>query len=299
VPDVIGLVREPHVICSSTTPTIPYGINAAAEQVPMIVLNHGASFGVEEDVALVRERVHFPTMAAEGPLHELGAIAIVNSDSQGMGRIMETLRRSIQLADAMRAWRATDAGQGHPGLPAEPVDQSDSTERVLRYLAKATIEPAITHGISAHVGSLAPGRLADIVLWKPAYFGVKPELVLKGGFRAWAPVGEGNATVKRAEPTRYQADWGGTGRAGASASLTFVSERGAGDPDLAARLAAGGRTVVPIRGARGLTRADLVHNRATVPIEIDPVDGRVTLAGRPLESEPVDRLPLNRRYWLR
>jgi urease subunit alpha len=238
-------------------------------------------------------------MAAEGPLHELGAIAVVNSDSQGMGRIMETVRRSIQLADAMRAWRATDAGRDHPGLPLEPADPADSTERVLRYLAKATIEPAITHGISAHVGSLAPGRLADIVLWKPAYFGVKPELVLKGGFRAWAPVGEGNATVKRAEPTRYQADWGGTGRAGAAASLTFVSERGAADADLVRRLTAGGRAVVPVHHTRGLTRADLVHNRATAPIDIDPEDGRVTLAGRPLASEPTTEVPLNRRYWLR
>ncbi len=280
VPDLLGLVREANILCSSTTPTVPYGVNAGVEGGPMIILNHGASFAVASDRALVAERVHPATMAAEGPLHELGAIGIVNSDSQGMGRIMETVRRTIQLADAMRAWRATDAGRGHPGLPDDPADPFDSTERVLRYLAKATIEPAITHGISAHVGSLAPGRLADIVLWKPAYFGVKPEWVLKAGFRAWAPIGDGNATVKRAEPTRYQADWGGTGRAGASASLTFVSERGAADDGLVRRLAAGGRTVVPVRGARGLTRADLVHNRATAPIEIDPVDGRVTLAGR-------------------
>jgi urease subunit alpha len=299
VPDLLGLVRVANILCSSTTPTVPFGVNAAAEGAPMIILNHGASFAVGSDVALVAERVHPATMAAEGPLHELGAIGIVNSDSQGMGRIMETLRRSIQLADAMRAWRGTDAGQGHPGLPDEPEDPSDATERVLRYLAKATIEPAITHGLSAHVGSLAPGRLADVVLWKPAYFGVKPELVIKAGFRAWAPLGEGNSTVKRAEPTRFAADWGGTGRAGAAASLTFVSELGAADPRLVERLAAGGRTVVPVRGTRGLTRSDLVWNRATAPIEIDLADGRVTLAGRPLASEPVVEVPLNRRYWLR
>jgi urease subunit alpha len=265
----------------------------------MIVLNHGASYSVASDLALVAERVHPATMAAEGPLHELGAIGIVNSDSQGMGRIMETVRRSIQLADSMRGWRATEAGRDHPGLPPDRADPYDSTERVLRYLAKATIEPAITHGISAHVGCLAPGRLADIVLWKPAYFGVKPEWVLKGGFRAWAPLGEGNSTVKRAEPTRFSADWGGTGRAGAAASLTFVSEQGAADRGLLERLGAGGRGVVAVHRTRGLTRTDLVHNRATAPIEVDPVDGRVTLAGRPLASEPATTVPLNRRYWLR
>ncbi len=117
MPDLLGLVREPNIVCSSTTPTIPFGVNAAAEAVPMIILNHGQSFGVAEDVALVRERIHPATMAAEGPLHELGAIAIVNSDSQGMGRMMETVRRTFQLAHVMRAWRGTPAGAGHPGLP--------------------------------------------------------------------------------------------------------------------------------------------------------------------------------------
>ncbi|HET8784577.1 MAG TPA: urease subunit alpha, partial [Candidatus Limnocylindrales bacterium] len=188
VPDVIGLVREPNVICSSTTPTVPFGINAAAEQVPMIVLNHGASFGVAEDIDLVRDRVHTATMAAEGPLHELGAIAIVNSDSQGMGRMMETVRRTIQLAHVMADWDGTTTAD----------DPFDASERVLRYLAKVTIEPAITHGVSDHVGSLQAGRIADIVLWEPAYFGVKPALVLKGGMAAWAPLGDGNATVERA-----------------------------------------------------------------------------------------------------
>jgi urease subunit alpha len=299
LPDLLGLVREANILCSSTTPTIPFGVNAAAEQIPMIVLNHGASFGLPADMALVAERVHPATMAAEGSLHELGAISMINSDSQGMGRMMETFRRTIQLAHVMREWRATEAGQGHPGLPVEPDDPLDATARVLRYLAKVTIEPAITHGIADHVGSLAPGRLADIVLWKPAYFGVKPELVLKSGYAAWAPLGEGNATVERSEPTRYEADWGGSGRAAASLSMTFVSARGAASPDLLRRLAAGGRSVVAIANTRGITRADLARNRATAPIEIDPVEGRVTLAGRPLAVEPATDLPLNRRYWLR
>ena len=209
LPDLLGLVREANIICSSTTPTIPFGVHGAAEGVPMIVLNHGVSYAVAGDMEMVRERVHPATMAAEGPLHELGAIGIVNSDSQGMGRMMETVRRTFQLAHVMRAWRASAAGAGHAGLPEESDDPFDSTTRVLRYLAKVTIEPAITHGISRQVGSLTPGRLADIVLWRPAFFGVKPELVLKAGFAAWAPLGDGNATVERAEPTRYRADWGG------------------------------------------------------------------------------------------
>ena len=287
VPDAIGLVREPNIICSSTTPTVPWGINAAAEQVPMIVLNHGASFGVAEDVSLVRERVHETTMAAEGPLHELGAIAIVNSDSQGMGRMMETVRRTFQLAHVMRAWPGTVAGAGH------------DTERVLRYLAKVTIEPAITHGLAEHVGSLQPGRLADIVLWDPAYFGVKPALVLKGGMLAWAPLGEGNASVEGAEPTRYRPDWAGLGRAAPIGSLTFVSAQAASDARSADRLAASGRALVAVRGTRGLDRGSLVRNRATAAIDVDVRDGRVTLDGQPLAVEPAVAVPLSRRYLLR
>ncbi len=199
VPDAIGLVREPNIICSSTTPTVPWGVAAAAEQMPMIVLNHGASFGVADDLALVRDRIHEATMAAEGPLHELGAIAIVNSDSQGMGRMMETVRRTFQLAHVMRAWAGTTLGP----------DAHDDTARVLRYLAKVTIEPAIAHGIASHVGSLQPGRLADIVLWEPAYFGVKPALVIKGGLAAWAAArrGQRQRRGRRADPLSSGLGW--------------------------------------------------------------------------------------------
>jgi urease subunit alpha len=280
VPDVIGLVREANIICSSTTPTVPWGVNAAAEQIPMIILNHGASYAVAEDIALVTERVHPATMAAEGPLHELGAIAIVNSDSQGMGRIMETVRRTFQLAHVMRAW------EGAVG---------DDTERVLRYLAKVTIEPAITHGIADHVGSLQPGRLADIVLWQPAFFGVKPAVVVKSGVAAWGPLGEGNATVEGAEPTRYRPDWGGAGRSAASLSTTFVSEAAVGSMELRRH----GRELVAVHGTRGLDRSRLLRNRETAAVEVDVRDGTVTLAGRPLAIDPVRELRLSRRYLLR
>ncbi len=295
VPDLIGIVREGNVICSSTTPTIPWGVSAVDEGVPMTVLNHGAAFGVAEDLELIRERTHPATMAAEGPLHELGAIQIINSDSQGMGRIMETVRRTFQLAHAMKAWRATEAGRGHPGLLDD--DGPDDNARVLRYLAKVTIEPAITHGVSAHVGSLAPGRLADIVLWKPAYFGAKPELVIKGGHPAWSPLGEGNATVEGAEPTRYAPDWAGRAHSAPSVSALFIS--GSADAAALRRRLDTGRELLPIAGCRGLTRASLALNRAIAPIEVSPIDGHVTLAGRPLEAEPVTEVPLSRRYFLR
>ena len=293
VPDVIGLVREPNVICSSTTPTVPYGVHAAAEQIPMIVLNHGASFAVAEDLDLVADRVHAATMAAEGPLHELGAIAIVNSDSQGMGRMMETVRRTLQLAHVMRDW--DDAGATRAGDPAA------ATERVLRYLAKVTIEPAIAHGLADHVGSLQPGRIADIVLWQPAYFGVKPAAVLKSGMVAWASLGEGNATVEGAEPTRFRADWGGTPGAARTLSATFVAGRLAASPVALAglRRSVGARDIIAVQGTRGLDRSSLARNRATAAIEIDVRDGTVTLDGRPLAIAPVAEVPLSRRYLLR
>lgn len=296
VPDLLGLVREPSVICSSTTPTVPFGVNAAVEHVPMIILNHGGSLAVPADVDLAGERIHPASMAAEGPLHELGAISIVNSDSQGMGRIMESVRRTIQLAHVMKAWRASGAADGLPDLPPESGDRFDDTARVLRYLAKVTIEPAIVHGLAAEVGSLQAGRLADIALWRPSYFGAKPELVLKGGYAAWSALGEGNASVEGAEPTRYRPDWGGTPAVAGGLGVTFVSP-GVHADARKALLAA--RPVVEIGWTRGLTRADLLHNQRVPPIDIDPVAGRVTLADRPLAVDAVDDLPLSRRYFLR
>jgi urease subunit alpha len=208
---------------------------------------------------------------------------------------METVRRTFQLADAMKRWRGSEAGLGHPGLPADR--EGDDNDRVLRYLAKATIEPAITHGIADHAGSLAPGRLADIVLWKPAYFGVKPEMVIKGGHAAWSPLGEGNATVERAEPTRYAPEWAGLAHGAPSVSVLFVS--GAADQAALRRRLDTGRSIVAVRGCRGLTRSSLARNRAVAPIEVSPVDGRVTLAGRLLASEPETEVPLSRHYFLR
>jgi urease subunit alpha len=282
IPDLIGLVREPNVVCSSTTPTIPYGHATAAEHLEMILAAHGGSPDTPEDVEAALERIHPATMAAEGPLHELGAISIINSDSQGMGRIGETIRRTWQLAHVMKAWAHDNS--------------EDDNRRVLRYLAKYTIEPARTHGIERDVGSLAPGRLADIVLWRATHFGVKPELVLKAGHFAWGPIGEGNATVESAEPRGYEPHWGALGNATPALSTTFVS-RAALDVGIRERLGSR-RRFAAVEGTRAVRRDTLLFNCAFLPIEVNPQDGTVTLEGRVLAVDPVQQVPLSRRYLL-
>jgi urease subunit alpha len=305
IPDAIGLAAFPNILCSSTTPTVPYGPATALEQLDMKLIVHEGNPDLPEDVAAALELVHPPTMAAEGPLHDLGAIQVINSDSQGMGRIGETVRRTFQLAHVMKAWRATEAGAGWdepppvrrlwPAAPSDDDEPADN-ERVLRYLAKVTTEPARVHGILDEVGTLAPGRLADLVVWSPTHFGVKPVMVLKGGIVAWSAMGEGNASVHQAEPTRYGPDWGGFGDAPSRLSTTFVS-RAALDVGIAETLGTR-RRVVAVRGTREITRDDLVANVVAPPIEVSPVDGTVKLGGRVLGCEPVGAVPLSRRYLL-
>ena len=293
IPDVIGLVAEPNVICSSTTPTIPYGPSTADEQPDMKLIVHEGNPSLPGDVEAARELVHPATMAAEGPLHELGAISIVNSDSQGMGRIGETIRRTFQLAHAMKTWRTTADGAG---WTPDAAATGNDNERVLRYLAKVTTEPAIVHGIADQVGSLAPGHLADLVLWDPASFGVKPVMVIKGGVVAWTAIGEGNASVHGAEPTRFGPDWGAVGPAASAVSVTFVSQL-ALDARIGETLGTG-RRLVPVRGTRSIRRDDLTRNRTTPAIEVSPSDGTVTMDGRVLRSDRVAEVPLSRRYLL-
>jgi urease subunit alpha len=286
IPDLIGIVREPNVICSSTTPTIPYGAATAAEQQDMKLIVHEGNPALPDDVVAARELVHPATMEAEGPLHDLGAISIVNSDSQGMGRIGETVRRTFQLAHAMKVAAA----------PMEGGDHLDDNDRVLRYLAKVTEEPARVHGISDEVGSLSPGRIADLVLWEASHFGVKPLMVFKGGVVAWTAMGEGNASVHGAEPTRYGPDWGGTGLAPAPVSTTFVSAA-AIDAGIARTLGTR-RRLVAVRGTRAIRRDGLARNRTVPPIEVSAIDGTVTLDGRVLRTDPVTEVRLSRRYLL-
>ena len=286
IPDLIGIVREPNVFCSSTTPTIPYGAATAAEQQDMKLIVHEGNPALPDDVVAARELVHPATMEAEGPLHDLGAISIVNSDSQGMGRIGETVRRTFQLAHVMKAAAA----------PMEGGDHLDDNDRVLRYLAKVTEEPARVHGISDEVGSLSPGRIADLVLWEASHFGVKPVMVFKGGVVAWTAIGEGNASVHGAEPTRYGPDWGGTGLAPARVSTTFVSAA-AIDAGIARTLGTR-RRLVAVRGTRAIRRDGLARNRTVPPIEVSAADGTVTLDGRVLRTDPVTEVRLSRRYLL-
>jgi urease subunit alpha len=282
VPDLIGLVREPNVICSSTTPTIPFGRATAAEHLEMILAVHGGSADVPDDVEAALERIHPASMAAEGPLHDLGAISIVNSDSQGMGRIGETIRRTWQLAHVMKTWAGDNS--------------EEDNARVLRYLAKYTVEPARVHGIHGEVGTVASGRLADVVLWHPSRFGVKPELVIKAGHVAWGALGEGNASVEGAEPIRYGPHWGALGGAAAALATTFVSQL-ALDGGIRDRLGSR-RRFVAVKDTRRVSRASLAHNTPVLPVEVDPRNGTVTLDGSVLAVEPVSEVPLNRRYLL-
>jgi urease subunit alpha len=304
IPDLLGLVTQANIICSSTTPGLPWGAAAAEEALDMILIVHEGNPAVPGDVEAAAERIRDTTMSAEGPLHELGAISIINSDAQGMGRIGETVRRTWQLADAMKRWRTTEAGSDwlEPPIVARSSPRTDTprtpddNERVLRYLAKYTVEPAIVHGIAHEAGSLAPGHAADLVLWEPAMFGVRPLMVIKGGVVTWSAMGEGNASVHGSEPTRYGPDWGAMGDAPAQVATTFTSAA-AFDAGLSRTLGSRRRHVA-VRGTRGLSRGDLIANTAVPPIEVSPKDGTVTLDGRRLACEPVSQVPLSRRYLL-
>jgi urease subunit alpha len=303
IPNVLGLVAEPNIVCSSTTPTVPFGVGTAQEHLEMIMAVHAGNPDVAGDVAAAAERVRPTTMAAEGPLHEMGAISIINSDSQGMGRIGETVRRTFQLAHLMKDWRGSEAADGLPAAPpighswarSRPGVEADN-ERVLRYLAKITADPAIVHGVAHDVGSLLPGRLADIVLWSPGAFGVKPALVLKSGHVAWGPLGEGNATIEGCEPVLMGPHWGGTGAAGTSVGTTFVS-RAAYEAGLRESLGSG-RRFAAVAQTRGVRRASLVANTAAIPVDIAPADGTVTLDGRVVACPPTKSVPMSRRFLL-
>ena len=270
----------------------------------MILANHEGNPAVAGDLREAGERVSPNRLAAEGPLHEMGAIQIINSDSQGMGRIGEVIRRTFQLADVMKRWRASELAEGLPVAPtgsrlpsAPPADGSPAdNERVLRYLAKITTEPARTHGLLHEVGTLAPGRLADIVLWDPRFFGVKPQTILKGGWLAWGQVGEGNASSTLSQPVTYGPWFTGLPDGAPAVSVTFASQS-AIDDGVRERVGSR-RRFVAVEGCRSAHRDRLVSNRASPAIAVDPVDGTVTLNGKAIRSEPTDRVPLSRRYLL-
>jgi urease subunit alpha len=281
-PDILAIVGVGNVIGSSTTPTIPYGRNVVAEHHAMMWSVHGMNPRVPSDRAMIADRIRDNTMRAESVLHELGAISIINSDSQGMGRIGESIRRTWQLAHQMKALAGGDPPHDNP--------------RILKYLAKYTINPARAHGIHQWVGSLEPGKIADIVLWRPEFFGVKPEVVIKGGYAAWGALGEGNASIPQSEPLLYGPHWGGHGLAAASLSANFVSAAAAaGD---FRRQVGGRRRAIAVAGTRQVGKRHMLYNQANPRIEIDPRTVEIRIDGQPLPDLPGDDLPLNRRYFL-
>jgi urease subunit alpha len=283
-PDIIRLCGEPNVLPSSTNPTMPFTRNTLDEHLDMLMVCHHLSPSVPEDVAFADSRIRRETIAAEDVLHDLGAFSMMSSDSQAMGRIGEVICRTWQTADKMKKQRGPLAGEraGSDNL------------RVRRYIAKYTINPAIAHGIADQVGSVAVGKLADLVVWKPAFFGVKPEVIIKGGLIAGAMMGDGNASIPTPQPVIARPMFGSFGAALSACSVHFVS--GAG---LEAGAVSGlTRGCVPVRGCRQLTKRDLVLNDALPHIDVNADTYEVRADGELLTCEPADVLPMAQRYFL-
>ncbi|MFS2218906.1 urease subunit alpha [Telluria sp. Tellsp104] len=284
-PDIIAAVGQENVLPSSTNPTRPYTVNTLDEHLDMLMVCHHLDPAIAEDVAFAESRIRRETIAAEDILHDLGAISMMSSDSQAMGRVGETITRTWQTAHKMKVQRG----------PLEGDTSRSDNARVKRYVAKYTINPAIAHGISHAVGSLEPGRIADIVLWRPAFFGVKPSMILKGGMIAASLMGDPNASIPTPQPVHYRPMFGAFG-GGLRKSFTFVSQA-AFDLGIARELGLA-KTVIPVRGTRGLRKRDMVHNGATPHMEVDPETYEVRADGRLLVCEPARVLPLAQRYFL-
>ncbi|MEV1026322.1 urease subunit alpha [Streptomyces sp. NPDC050264] len=282
VPNVLKMAGVPNVIGSSTNPTLPFGRDAVAEHYGMIVSVHDLKTDLPGDAAMARDRIRAGTMGAEDVLHDLGAIGITSSDAQGMGRAGETVRRTFAMAGKMKG-ELGDPGVGH------------DNERVLRYMAKLTINPAIAHGLSHEIGSIEPGKMADIVLWRPEFFGAKPQLVLKSGFPAYGVVGDPNAATDTCEPLVLGPQFGAHGATAAELSVAFVAQAAVdqGNDGMPTR-----RRRVAVRGTRGIGPADLRLNSRTGAVDVDQRTGLVTLDGEPLGSEPAESVSLNRLYFL-
>jgi urease subunit alpha len=283
-PDIIRLCGEPNVLPSSTNPTMPFTRNTLDEHLDMLMVCHHLSPKVPEDVAFADSRIRPETIAAEDVLHDLGAISMMSSDSQAMGRIGEVICRTWQTADKMKRQRGALTGDS----------AHDDNGRVRRYIAKYTINPAIAHGLASEVGSVEVGKLADLVLWKPAFFGVKPELIIKGGFIAGAMMGDGNASIPTPQPVIARMMFGGVGAALDACSIHFVSQAGLDGGALAGL----SRPVVAVRGCRGIGKRDLVLNDALPVIEVNADTYEVRADGVLLTCEPADVLPLAQRYFL-
>jgi urease subunit alpha len=281
-PDIIAIASHPNVLPSSTNPTRPHTVNTLAEHQDMLIVCHHLNPRVPEDLAFAESRIRATTMAAEDLLHDLGAISIIGSDSQAMGRAGETIVRTWQTAHVAKArWGGGD---------------STDNARLRRYIAKYTICPAVAHGISDWVGSVEVGKLADLVLWDPAWFGVRPRLVLKGGQVAWAPIGDAGASIPTPQPVLGRPMFGAIGSAGASLSVSFVAPA-ALDAGLEERLGLA-RDLVPVADTRGVGKSDLPLNDAMPSIGVDPETFIVTVDGEAVTSDPPSVLPMAQRYSL-
>ncbi len=285
-PDIIRIASLPNVLPSSTNPTRPFTVNTIDEHLDMLMVCHHLSRSVPEDVAFAESRIRPETIAAEDILHDRGVISMMSSDSQAMGRIGEVILRTWQNAHKMKVQFGPLAGDS----------ARNDNNRAKRYVAKYTICPALTHGIAAEVGSIEPGKWADLVLWKPAFFGVKPELVLKGGMIAYAQMGDANASIPTPEPVYARPMFAAFGRALTQCSLTFVS-KAALEQGVPERYGLQ-RPVVAVTGCRGVGKKDLPHNSATPEIKVDPDTYRVWADGELLTCEPAKVLPMAQRYFL-
>ncbi len=285
-PDIIALCGESNVLPSSTNPTRPYTVNTIDEHLDMLMVCHHLSREVPEDVSFAESRIRAETIAAEDVLHDIGALSMMSSDSQAMGRVGEVWMCTFQTASKMKSQRGP--------LPED--SERNDNHRVKRYLAKLTINPAITHGISEHIGSVETGKLADLVLWSPAFFGVKPEIVMKGGLIAHAQMGDPNASIPTPEPVFGRPMFGAFGSAPAATSLTFISAYAAVN-GLAESIGLR-KPLVPVRNTRTLGKADLILNDLLPDIEVDPETYEVRVDGEVITSEPARVLPLAQRYFL-
>jgi urease subunit alpha len=284
-PDILRVCGEANVLPSSTNPTRPYTVNTIDEHLDMLMVCHHLDKRIPEDVAFAESRIRGETIAAEDILHDLGAISMISSDSQAMGRVGEVITRSWQTADKMKQQR----GQ----LPG---DSDDDNLRIRRYIAKYTINPAIAHGMGHIIGSVETGKLADLVLWKPAFFGAKPELVIKGGVIAWAQMGDANASIPTPQPLLMRPMFAAMGRAAGGCSLAFVSQL-CFDQEIAHTYALNKR-VTPVRNCRALGKKDMRLNDATPRITVDPETYHVTADGVHITCAPIATLPLTQRYFL-
>jgi urease subunit alpha len=285
-PDILRVCGEANVLPSSTNPTRPYTVNTLDEHLDMLMVCHHLDASLPEDLAFAESRIRPETIAAEDILHDLGAISMMSSDAQAMGRVGEVILRTWQTADKMKQQRGRlEAEQG----------ENDNL-RVQRYLAKYTINPAIAHGLAEYVGSIEVGKMADLVLWKPAFFGVKPELIVKGGYIAYSLMGDPNASIPTPQPAFYRPMFGALGRAKQATSYTFVSQA-ALERGVAAQLGLA-KHVVAVRSCRGLGKVNMVHNHYLPRIEVDPETYVVQADGQVLTCEPAARLSLAQRYFL-